>query len=197
MDPGIYFGGWSVCKTAAFGRWAGESAIKYAESHKPLLIDEGKIMELKTALYAPLGKAGIDPEEVLRELQEIIFPVVILKNQTNLQNALLKVEHIRDELLPQMGARDLHYLAKLRGVHSMTLAAELTLRSSLMRTESRASHYREDYPNRNDKDWLKWIMVSQKDGKLNYRLEPLPLDRYKHKTWDCYSDNFKFPKLSD
>lgn len=196
IDPGIYFGGWSICKTAAFGRWAGESAASYAKSKSsvPVQVDESEVMARKRDIYAPLGKIGIDPEEALTELQKAIFPVFILKNESNLKRALFKVESIRDELLPQMGASDLHHLAKLKGVWSMTLVAELILRASLMRTETRASHYSEDYPNRDDKNWLKWIMVSQQDGHLNFRLEPLPLDKYKHKTWRCYSDNFKFPK---
>jgi succinate dehydrogenase/fumarate reductase flavoprotein subunit len=93
-----------------------------------------------------------------------------------------------------MGASDLHQLAKLKGVHSMTLIADLVLRASLMRTESRASHYREDYPERNNEQWLKWIIVNQKEGKLNYRFEPVPLNKYKHRSWRYYSDNFIFPK---
>ncbi len=93
-----------------------------------------------------------------------------------------------------MGAPDLHQMAKLKGVQSMTLIAELVIRASLMRTESRASHYREDYPERDDKKWLKWIIIKQKEGEPDYRFEPVPLADYKHQTWSYYSDNFKFPK---
>ena len=82
----------------------------------------------------------------------------------------------------------------MKGIGSMLLIAELVLRASLMRTESRASHYREDYPDRNDANWLKWIIASRGDGKLNFRFEPVPLAKYKHKAWRCYSDNFIFPK---
>lgn len=197
VDPGIYFGGWSICKTAAFGRWAGESAASYAKSiaSEPFRAEEKEqISLLRQDIYSTLGKPGIEPEEILKELQSTIFPVFILKNESNLKSALHQVELIRDELLPQMGARDLHYLAKAKGIRSMTLAAELMLRASLMRTESRASHYREDYPDRDDKNWLKWIMANRKDGKLNFYLVPMPLDSYKHKTWRYYSDNFNFPK---
>jgi succinate dehydrogenase/fumarate reductase flavoprotein subunit len=195
VDPGIYFGGWSICKTAAFGRWAGESAGKYAQATARLArINEGQVRELKQATFASLGESGVDPEEALRELQSAIFPVFVLKNESNLKRALQKVATIREDLLPKMGASDLHHLAKLKGVHSMTLIADLVLRASLMRTESRASHYREDYPERNNEQWLKWIIVNQKEGKLNYRFEPVPLNKYKHRSWRYYSDNFIFPK---
>jgi len=194
MDPGIYFGGWSLCKTAAFGRWAGKSASDYANANDLAPSNAKEIKELKEAVYAPLGREGIAPEEVLVALQKAFFPVLLLKTGANLRDALSKVESIRDDLLPRMGVRDSHELAKLNGVRSMTLIAELVLRASLMRTETRASHYREDYPNRDDENWLKWIMITQKDGQIKLRLEPLPLDRYKHKTWRYYSDEFNFPK---
>ena len=76
----------------------------------------------------------------------------------------------------------------------MTLIAELMLRASLMRTESRGSHYREDYPNRDDRNWLKWIVISQKEGKLSLRSEPVPFDKYKFKLTRYYMDNFTIPK---
>lgn len=62
-----------------------------------------------------------------------------------------------------------------------------------MRTESRAGHYREDYPDRDD-NLLGWIMISHDGEKLNLRLEPIPYDRYRFKPTRFYSDNFKFPK---
>ncbi len=196
IDPGIYFGGWSLCKAAAFGRWAGESAAIYAKSKSgiPVRVDEGEITAQKMEVYAPLGKIGTDPEVVLTELQKTLFPVLILKSAANLRSALSKVEKIRDEVLPRMGASDLHHLAKLKGVRSMTLVAELVLRASLMRKETRASHYREDFPVRDDKNWLKWIIVNQQNGQATFRLEPFPLDKYRHKTRRYYSDNFTFPK---
>jgi succinate dehydrogenase/fumarate reductase flavoprotein subunit len=39
--------------------------------------------------------------------------------------------------------------------------AEMKLRASLYRTESRGNHYREDYPDTNDKDWLAWVVIEQ------------------------------------
>ena len=46
-------------------------------------------------------------------------------------------------------------------------ACELKLRAQLARTESRGtSFYRDDYPERNDKDWSKYILLTKgPDGK--------------------------------
>ena len=83
----------------------------------------------------------------------------------------------------------------------MALIAELMLRASLNRTESRASHYREDYPARNCTDWMKWIIVGKTGGKISLRTEPVPLDRYKFKpttfTWIILKSLSSEPNCGD
>jgi len=196
IETGLYIGGWHLGTTAVTGHIAGESAAEYAKSRKQLPINTEQVKALKSQLYAPLGKPGIFYKEVLTEVQETFFPydVMILKNKASLERAIKKIERIRYELLPQMGAEDPHYLLKLEEVKGTTLISEMFLRSSLMRTESRAGHFREDYPDRDDKNWLKWIIISQKNGGLDLRTEPLPMERYKIKPARYYMDNFNFPR---
>jgi len=78
----------------------------------------------------------------------------------------------------------------------MAVLAEIYLRASLMRKESRAGHFREDYPNRDNENWLRWIFVELKEGDLSFRTEPVPLNRYKIKPHRYYMDNFNFPQIN-
>ncbi len=196
MDVGVLIGGFSLCRTAVTGYITGKTAADYAGSCEPARIDGSQVKDFKSRLYAQLGGAGIPPKEVLREIREVLSPydVCIIKSEASLKRALGRIESIRDELVPQMGAADTHYLMKKREVQAAALTAELFLRASLMRTESRAGHYRDDYPDRDNENWLKWIVISYKDGGFDLRAEPLPFERYNYKPIRYYMDNFKFPK---
>lgn len=193
VNPGIYFGGWSLCLGAATGCWAGENAARFAGENRGK-VDPGEVKRLKKDLYAPLQNGSCRPDDVLLDVQNAVFPgeVSILKTGKKLQEALAKVEAIRNEAVPNMSAREIRDLLRLRETKSIALFAELFLRGSLLRTETRASHYREDFPKRDDQNWLKWIFVSQVEGKLQPRFEPVPLSSYKHKADRFYMDNFKF-----
>ena len=195
-DPGVYMGGWMLCRTAVSGHIAGESAAEFARSNRPASIDKAEVEALKNELYSPLGKAGLLPSEVLKKIREVVFPceVCILKTEASLTRALKEMENIKIDLLPRMVAADTHYLMKLIEVKSIALMTERYLRASLMRTESRAGHYREDYPKRDDNNWLKWIIVTQEGNELRLRTEAVPFERYKFKPTRFYMDNFTFFK---
>ena len=48
---------------------------------------------------------------------------------------------------------------------NMLLSAEVMLKCSLERKESRGAFFRADYPNTDDDNWLRNIMVRQVDGE--------------------------------
>jgi len=56
----------------------------------------------------------------------------------------------------------------------MLCNAEMLLRASLYRDESRGSHYREDFPWREDPKWLAWTVLKQVDGHMELSAVPLP-----------------------
>jgi len=196
IEPGVYMGGWNLCKTAVTGHIAGESAGKFAKSGRPFHIEELKVKSLNSELFAPFGTDGINPKEALRLIHTTVSPyeVCLLKNEMSLKKALAEIENIKSEMLPRLAAGDPHYLMKLIEVRNIILTSELLLRASIMRTESRAGHYREDYPERDDKNWLKWIIISRENGELSLRTESVPFDKYRYRTTRYYIDNFQFSK---
>jgi succinate dehydrogenase/fumarate reductase flavoprotein subunit len=56
----------------------------------------------------------------------------------------------------------------------MMMAAEIIFRASLMREESRMSHFREDFDFRDDENWLAWIDVHESDAGPVLTKTPIP-----------------------
>jgi succinate dehydrogenase / fumarate reductase flavoprotein subunit len=56
--------------------------------------------------------------------------------------------------------------------------AVVTMDSALNRPESRGAHAREDYPNRDDKDWMKHTLAWIDDEKRTITLDDRPVHTY-------------------
>ena len=94
------------------------------------------------------------------------YYMLAVKNGDRLEAGLTLVEHMRDHLVPKLHAADPHDLRKAHETRNMVLNAEMKLRASLVRTESRGTHYREDFPHRDDPEWLCWITLRDVDGRM-------------------------------
>ena len=62
-------------------------------------------------------------------------------------------------MVAMMKAKDFHYLLSCHEAEAMVLTAEMQLRASQLRKESRGWFLREDYPETDNKNWLKLIML--------------------------------------
>jgi succinate dehydrogenase / fumarate reductase flavoprotein subunit len=61
---------------------------------------------------------------------------------------------------------------------NMILQAVVTMDSALSRTESRGAHAREDFPNRDDKNWMKHTLAWLDMDKRTVRLDDRPVHAY-------------------
>jgi succinate dehydrogenase/fumarate reductase flavoprotein subunit len=162
--------GSSLAGSAVQGALAGKTAAEYAKGVSQKTVSDSRLKLLNTEIYAPyLRQRGFSAQWVTQTLQGIMIPNFILyvKSEERLRSALTYIEHLRDHQVPLLMADDLHELRQCHETTNMVLNAEMKLRASLMRTESRGSHYREDYPARDDKNWLCWIKIKQaSDGSM-------------------------------
>ena len=195
FDPGVYMGGWALCTTAVTGYIAGANAARRSRDKKNAVNMTQACEALREAM-APIGRKGIDTKDIIRESQEIVYPadVCLIKSETSLNNALKRVDYA-NELAARMMAKDPRDLCKYYEAKTMLMRSELFVRSSLLRKESRAGHYREDYPERNNDEWLAWLHVRR--GEYNqpvFSKVRVPVEEYPVQPYRYYMDNFTFPK---
>ena len=152
-------------------------ATEYALQEEEPVIDDAEIARLKNIMYTPTERrGGFNPRWVTQLLQNTMVPyfIIYIKEGERLQAALTIVEFLRDHLVPKLVVKDAHELRLAHETKNMVLSAEMMLRSSLFRTESRGLHYREDYPRRDDPTWLAWTKVKEEQGQMKVSREPVP-----------------------
>jgi len=174
----VYFGpGSALAGSSVTGTRAGVAAAEYALQAEKPKVDDKELARAKKIVYAPTErKGGFSPAWVTQVLQNAMIPyfVLFVKKEDRLQASLTLVEFMRDHLVPKLFARDPHELRLAHETKNMVLNAEMKLTASLFRTESRGSHYREDYPRRDDPNWLAWVLLKEEQGQMKASKKPIP-----------------------
>ncbi|GAB1477279.1 FAD-binding protein [Bacillota bacterium] len=188
--------GLALAGSAVTGAIAGVSAAEYVRE-LPCAVDvaEEIILKLKKNIYAPLERiGGYSPSWVIKLLQNTMIPyyTMIIKHRERLSAALTMIEFYQEHLAAGLKANDAHEIRLAIETKNMLCNAEMKLRASLFREESRGTHYREDFPERDEIDWNAWIRICQVDGKMLLTKEPIP------KGWVRTDSNkflFEFPRF--
>jgi succinate dehydrogenase/fumarate reductase flavoprotein subunit len=164
--------GSSLAGSAVQGAIAGEAAAQYAADKTMPSISDSKIKEIKDEMLAPLRKeAGYSPAWVTQTLQGIMIPnfIIYIKKEGLLKAALAYIEELRDHHAPMLKAADMHELRLAHETMNMITTAEMKLKASILRTESRCSHYRLDYPEMDQENWQAWINIFKgEDGSMKF-----------------------------
>jgi succinate dehydrogenase / fumarate reductase flavoprotein subunit len=72
-------------------------------------------------------------------------------------------------------------LLEAREVGYLLDCAEATVAGALARTESRGAHSREDYPERNDTDFLKHTLAYKAEGGPDISYKPVTITKFEPK----------------
>jgi succinate dehydrogenase / fumarate reductase flavoprotein subunit len=177
-------GGNSLLDTIVFGRLTGRRAAAYAKGQGGVAAkkDSEKILagtfaETEKRVNWVLGAAGPeDPADLRDELRESMFlNVGLFREEKTLAAGLEKVLELKARY-PRIGIRnrDLKYnLDWVRNLEllGMILVAEAIVVGALGRQESRGSHFRVDYRDRDDAKFLKHTIarLTPDGARLEYR----------------------------
>jgi succinate dehydrogenase/fumarate reductase flavoprotein subunit len=165
---------------AVTGYWAGEGAGQYATEDSGGTIDEKQVEQLAKEIASPLHrKQGIAFDSLYEEIMQVTEEQVgIFMHGDRLQEGIGKMEYINREKAQNLSARDPHQLAKVHGLKNMAEVLELMIRAHLYREESRGGFVREDYPELDNINWLKWIKMKRHGENVRITADPIPVDIY-------------------
>jgi succinate dehydrogenase/fumarate reductase flavoprotein subunit len=173
--------GLGVQSAAITGFVAGEDAGAYAVSNSRLDVDPEYAEQTIARVIAPMERPGeADAADIAYRVHEAIVPMKYNRvREAGRMKEALGILREAQESLGRVGAADFHDLARYHSAESMLLAAQFTYAAALMRQESRAQHFREDFAQRDDENWFKWINIERGDEGPALSTQSVPVSDYR------------------
>lgn len=166
-------GGNSLAETIVSGRIVGKKLVEFLQGYETVFSTaemKAAATKVQDRIAALLRGTGDDCYTLRNEMQDTMMEYVgIFRNGKDLQAGVDKLQNLLERCgnmrlasgnIPGPNAE----LSMALRVPGMLKLALCTAYGALMRTESRGAHAREDYPERNDKDWLNRTLAYWKEG---------------------------------
>jgi succinate dehydrogenase / fumarate reductase flavoprotein subunit/fumarate reductase flavoprotein subunit len=157
-------GGNGVAESTVFGARAGRSMAEYVHTDSGRLVPRGQVETAIKELLVPMSKVGDeDIYAMRREIEDLMWEKVgLVRDGQGLEFALEALDGLSERLgnasVPAFREYNLAWQEWLN-MRSMLTVARLTCLSAMARKESRGSHYRSDFPSRNDEEWLRNVFI--------------------------------------
>ena len=170
-----------------FGKHAGLKAAEYAKQaeHQNLPVDAeaGARSQFETLRN---GSGKENAFAISTELKKVMFDDVgIYRSEKGMREALERVRSLqarfKDVCVTDTGKIFNTELLNAWEIGNMLEVAEVVAECALNRKESRGGHSREDYPERDDQNWLKHTLAWKKDGKVTIGYKPVVITKYQPK----------------
>jgi len=181
-------GGNSLLDTIVFGKIAGREASNFVQGLDRKDGDEKSMLAEAAAekakvdawLSRPGGKMA---HHLLHDLKIVMSGKVgIFRTKKQLEEALKAIREIREDYgRAFISGKCLRYsqaVVNLIEFGYMVDLTEVITLGALLREETRGSHYRLDFPKRDDAAWLKHTLLSLRDGKPEVAYRDVQITKY-------------------
>jgi succinate dehydrogenase / fumarate reductase flavoprotein subunit len=174
----------SLIDLVVFGRRVGSSVATHAGGvllPKPPMQAE---YDVATKLQGLLESDGKEQVHIICEdMQKVMnSKCSVFRNQHDLQMALTEIRRLKGRCqnlaVVNKASRFNYELEDAFELENMLKIAEVIVFSALERTESRGAHYRQDFPKRNDEEWLKHTLVYAMPPVLGLRFKQVSINRF-------------------
>jgi succinate dehydrogenase / fumarate reductase flavoprotein subunit len=203
--PGLYAAGEVACVSVhganrlgtnslldinVFGRRAGLAAAEYANSTDFDDLPENPEALVVSMIESMRDAGGSERVSVIRqELQATMdINAQVFRDEASLKQALSDVQGLKARYVnvsvQDKGQRFNTDLLEAIELGFLLDLAEVLVTSALARNESRGGHFREDYPNRDDVNFMRHTMAYREvesDGQVRIRLDYKPVIETRYK----------------
>ncbi len=177
-------GGNSLLDGLLFGRRAGEAAAAWAAAHAAAAFPPAALRDVQGEISGLLERPDGERQAPLRrELQQLMLREVgIYRERAGLQAAVAQIGELKERYtrvrVDDKGRRfNTDLLQTLETSHLLDIAECIAL-GALNREESRGSHARRDFPERDDATWLRHSVFTRTDDGPACSFAPVAITRF-------------------
>jgi len=179
----------SLVDLIVFGRRSGRHIAEYCQQTELLPLPTGTGQKVLTEFDRLRNGTGEFKIYQLRQKMQKTMTdnVGVFRTEETITKAIEDLREIRHEYNTKIQIDDKGHSFNTDLLEAWELGcllelAEVTAISALARTESRGGHARDDYPERNDEEWLKHTLCTRAaDGTYSLEYKPVVLGRYEPK----------------
>ena len=176
----------STAECLVWGRITGELAAQYAlkNGNSSITIPELQVAQEEKRIYDEIfrGRGQINPYEIKKELTDTMDDkAYVFRNEQELIAGLKKVRRLKEQTWKHVDDKAREYntnFTNVMEIDSLLTMSEIVLVGALNRRESRGAHARTDYPNRDDRNFLKHTLAYYSTEGPHMTWHPVTFTRY-------------------
>ncbi|MCF2972484.1 succinate dehydrogenase/fumarate reductase flavoprotein subunit [Synechococcus sp. Nb3U1] len=176
----------SLLECIVYGRRTGAALVEAVKGQSLPKLDEGSLLQQATERISQLleksGDSRIDT--VRRQFQDCMTTHCgVYRTESVLQEGIRQLQHIRQRYNQQLRLDDQSNAWNTELIEALELdnlitVGSLILHSALQRRESRGSHAREDFPQRDDQQFLRHTLAAFREGSPQISYRPVVITRF-------------------
>ncbi|ERT07175.1 succinate dehydrogenase/fumarate reductase, flavoprotein subunit [Lyngbya aestuarii BL J] len=175
----------SLLECVVYGKRTGAAIARFVEGRKLPDIDEQRyLQDAKEQIQALLDRrGGYRIGQIRQEFQDAMTEHCgVFRTQEIMQEGLTKIQQLQDKyqqiyLDDQDNVWNTEIIEALE-LRSIMIVGQMILTSALNRLESRGAHSREDYPKRDDPNFLKHTLAYYSPAGIDLSYRPVSITRF-------------------